>query len=120
MENIDQKLEDLENTINNADEKISQTANMPDKTVSKNQSVKTPLCVKYVYLIAGFVPILSIVAFYYSKPKFVVKKVKGKTVICWKNVFKYTAIITGIAVVGAITADHYGVLKGKSFCFGKK
>ena len=73
--NFDQELRELEEAITNSENALrKETANMP----ADDSAGDKKMCYPHLYIVGALVPLVLAVILYFSKPKFVSKKVKGK------------------------------------------
>ena len=116
MADFEQRLQELEDSINSADIAVQRTnAQMP---AGDGGGDGLATCYPYVYIIGGIIPLLAIAALYFAKPKWITKKVKGKHVICWQSLLKWAAIITAIGWAGLFLLNYCGAFAKAQACFG--
>lgn len=124
MSDLERQIEDLEESIYKTEEALESTkANMPYSGASSASiggsggSGKETACYPYVYIVGVLIPILAFAALWFSKPKWVTKKAKGKYVICWQKFLMWVAIIAAIGWVGLYLVNYCGGFEKLKACF---
>jgi len=107
MATLDKELDELEQSISIAESKVVRTAKMngADEDTG-NDPCDTRIQPMYLYVAAAIIPALIGVALYFLQPKFVQKKVKGKSKLDWAKFLQWVAIPT-IALWFVIGAMYY-------------
>ena len=121
MSDIEEKLRQLEETLKDTETALHQEkATMSGSKDKTDGSDAEQSCFPYTYVIGGLIPLLTLAGLYFSEPKFVTKKVKGKQVVCMKKLFMYTGIITavGLVIMYIINCAMNGSLSSAMACFG--
>ena len=100
--NLDRELDELEKSISEAEATVVKTGNMAgdDKKFKLNLNGNM-----YMYIIGAITPLIVAGALYFIQPGWVKKKEKGKMVISWPTILKYTALVTVLVWVGFIFTD---------------
>ena len=115
MADFEQRLRELEDSINNAEIAVQQTsANMP----ANDNNAGSATCYPYVYIIGAIIPVLVVAALYFAKPIWITKKVKGKQVIRMQQLLIWAVLITAIGWVGLYLAYYCGAFGKAKLCFG--
>lgn len=87
MTEIEKTLEELEQAVAETDEVIKS-----DKAYMKEGKNFCDFEVDYKMGLVLLVPVFVGLVLYFIKPKFVMKKVKGKEVVCMTSVFMYSLL----------------------------
>ncbi len=120
MADFEQRLRELEDTLTDTEGVLRrQKAPMPNDDVDDSIEKGKGFCFPYVYIIGVLIPLITVAALYFAKPKFVTKKVKGKQVVCMKSLLKWTAVITAVGWVVLYLINYYGVFNNAVARFGK-
>lgn len=111
MANIEERLAQLEDAIYQT-ERVINKEKMPgtDDTTAEAPKTGSETKFSYIYLVAGLIPLIVGAGLYLAKPAFVMKKVKGKKVVCVQSVLKWTAMVTIVLWAGLYGLYYFGLL----------
>ena len=119
MADFEERLRELEETLTDTESVLQrQKAPMPNEntdTVDRGEGA----CIPYMYIIGALIPLISVLALYFAKPKFVTKKVKGKQVVCMIRLAGFTAAITVVGWVAMYFVNRYTAFGDAVLCLGK-
>ena len=111
---LNERLRELEDALDNVDMNLRQDkASMPGVEDDKSSSAGIG-GVSYLYIAAALIPIVVAAALYFAKPQMVLRKEKGKSVICMKNLAKWTAIITAAGWAVLFGLKYCGIFNGSA------
>lgn len=110
MSNIEDDLEELEQSINKTEKAFLPSST--GTTTSKSNKIILP----YIYMVAFITPVLLGILLFVSKPKWVLKE-NSKKKIRWVNLIKWTGILSLVVFITLFALNYYYKLDKYAFTF---